>query len=153
MADGASVLGLTYNAAARTLTGTVTAEARFNNYEWVASDSDANNTADDVDSLRFFIEVVAEGTDIAPSFVGARRYFDYNFGQPVALTLPVGGNGPIVYQLFESDEPVADGTSVFGLTYNAAARTLTGTATSTGVQLTRTTTIMSATRTHWISSS
>ena len=124
--------GLTFNAATRVLIGTPQALASTKIFTYTARDSDANNTADDVDPRSIFITVVAEGTDIAPTFGGARRNFDYNFGQPVALTLPVatGGNGPIVYQLFESDEPVADGTSVFGLTYNAAARTLTGTATS-----------------------
>ena len=126
VADGASVLGLTYNAAARTLTGTPTTSAVLN-LQWSASNSDHGYTT----SRGFRITVVAEGTDIAPDFGGSGigdRYFD--FGQTVALTLPVatGGNGALTYSLSAAGVQVADGASVLGLTYNAAARTLTGTA-------------------------
>ena len=128
--DGASVLGLTYNAADRTLTGTPTTEAYQLTLQWSAHDADNDYT---YSSPTFNITVVAAGSDIAPTFGGARvGNTSFDFGETVALTLPVatGGNGALSYSLEAANAPVVDGASVLGLTYNAAARTLTGTATT-----------------------
>ena len=121
MADGASVLGLTYNAAARTLTGTVPAEASFNRYDWVASDSDANNTADDVGSRFFFIRVEV---DIAPAFavtsIAAQTYRQDALITPLTLPRATGGNrgnGDITYTLTPA---------IAGLTLNPTSRVLSG---------------------------
>ena len=127
--DGVSFLGLTYNAADRTLTGTPTTEVVLD-LRWSAIDADNDGT---YSPPTFNVRVVAAGRDIAPTFGGAGIYNpDFDFGETVALTLPVatGGNGALSYSLSAAGAPVADGASVFGLTYNAAARTLTGTATS-----------------------
>ena len=71
--------------------------------------------------------------DIAPDF-GAHYIGKHIFavGAPVALTLPVatGGTGAINYTLYTSRGQVMEGESILGLTWNVAARTLTGTATS-----------------------
>ena len=119
--DGASVIGLTYNAAARTLTGTVTAGLRF--FVWVARDSDASFQGD-FDTLDFTITVETD----APDF-GAVTIADQIFApdRSVTLTLPAvetPGNGGTSYTLSNLS------TLPAGLTFNAATRVLSGTPTA-----------------------
>ena len=123
--DGESVLGLTYNADARTLTGMGTAGFRF--FDWFAEDSDFNNEFSDRVSLDFDITV---GEGIVPDFGDGVTIDNQTLavGETVALTLPAatGGTGAINYTLYTSRGQVMDGESILGLTYNAATRTLTG---------------------------
>ena len=126
--------GLTYNAADRTLTGTPTETPPGGTriiLKWVATDADDNRQAGDSAILSFAV-VIQE--DLTPAFAEGMAPSDqfYFPGETVALTLPeatIPGNGATTYTLINVDTTtvVADGGSVFGLTYNAAARTLTGT--------------------------
>ena len=127
--------GLTYNAAANppTLTGTPTATAASLLFFWVAMDADGNELGSDTASLNFAIAVEA---DLVPAFAEGVTIADPRFfvGETAALTLPeatIPGNGATTYGLVNTGTgmAVADRESVLGLTWNAARRTLTGTAT------------------------
>ena len=111
--------GLTFDGTARTITGTPTAAATLVTYRYTATDMDG-----DTATLTFRVTVVASTGPAGPSFgsatVGDQAYFA---GTAItSLTLPVatGGTGAITYTL--------TGALPTGLTYNATARTITGTA-------------------------
>ena len=128
--------GLTWNADADppTITGTPTATAASLLFFWVVTDADDNELDSDTASLNFAIAVEA---DLVPAFAEDVTIADqlYLPGETVALTLPeatIPGNGATTYRLINMDTvmAVADGESVLGLTFDAADRTLTGTATA-----------------------
>ena len=114
-----TVPGLAFDANTRMLSGTPTTAG---SYEMTCQvhDGDANTDAGDADSLTFSITV--READIAPSFAAGVADRIYLEGDVVALVLPEagGGNGPLTYSL----QP-----EVPGLEFDAATRTLSGTAT------------------------
>ena len=123
-AGGAALpAGLTFDATARTLSGTPSAVQAATTYTYTVTDSDA--TAPDTDTLTFTIEVA--GTDLEPSF-GDATIADRTYEQGTAigtLSLPeaTGGNTPLAYTL----EGAGGAALPAGLTFDATARTLAGT--------------------------
>ena len=129
--------GLTFNAAASppTITGTPTTPAAATTVVYAANDGDSDMTASDTATLpAFTITIIA---DTAPAFavttIPARLFF---LNEVVALTLPAatGGNGAGTYTLTPALPT--------GLTFNAAARTITGTASTPATARTFTYTVM-----------
>ena len=115
--------GLTFDAGARTLSGTPTATGSHQMTYRVVDDDD-NTAAGDADVLMFTI-TVQEG-DTAPTFEDTVPDQSYTVGVEITeLTLPAatGGNGALTYSL----EP-----KVGGLTFDPGSRTLTGTPTAAG---------------------
>ena len=110
--------GLTYNATARTITGTASAAAGATDYTYTATDT-ASATA----TLMFSITI--DAADTAPAFtVTSITAQTYRVNTAItALTLPVatGGNGAITYTL---------APAIPGLTLNPTSRVLTGTPTT-----------------------
>ena len=129
--------GLTFNAVARTLTGTPTTAAAAADYTYTAADTDMNTAAEDTASLTISITVsAAVVVDSAPTFGGARIPAQvYTVDVPVNLTLPLPtsniGDAPFTYDLLDSAGTVIPDLSAVipGLTFTAAARTITGTPT------------------------
>ena len=124
--------GLTFNAAARTITGTPTAASTAATYTYTVTDSDAVNP--DTDAIEFTISV---STDPVPDF-GTQTIHDqtYAVDQAIAtLRLPeaTGGDGTLRYS-------IAPALSA-GLTFNAAARTISGTPTAVAAETTYTYTV------------
>ena len=114
----AAPAGLTFDASARTLSGTPTAAQSATPFTYTATDTDGDSV-----SLTFVITVTA---DLAPNF-GDKTIGDQSYMQHTAigtLTLPEasGGNGAATYSLSP--------TAPAGLTFDASARTLTGTPTA-----------------------
>ena len=130
--------GLTFNAVARTITGTPTTAAAAADYTYTAADADMNTAADDTASLTISITVSAMAVvDSAPTFGGARIPAQvYTVDVPVNLTLPLPtsniGDAPFTYDLLDSAGTVIPdlSTVIPGLTFNAVARTITGTPTA-----------------------
>ena len=130
--------GLTFNAVARTITGTPTTAAAAADYTYTAADADMNTAADDTASLTISITVSAMAVvDSAPTFGGARIPPQvYTVAVPVNLTLPLPtsniGDAPFTYDLLDSAGTVIPdlSTVIPGLTFNAVARTITGTPTA-----------------------
>ena len=115
--------GVTFNATARTLSGTPTATQGATPYTYTVTDSDGNTTPSDAHTLTFTIEVVEP--DTAPSF-GTETADDLILTRNQAMaaaTLPAatGGNGDLIYAL-AGDLPA-------GVTFNASTQTLSGTPT------------------------
>ncbi len=111
--------GLTFDAANRTLTGTPTGTQAATTYTYKVTDSDGDEA-----TLTFSITIDA---DNAPSF-GSATIANQTYMQNSAITrldLPQasGGDGTLTYTL-APDAPD-------GLTFDASARTLTGTPTGT----------------------
>ena len=107
--------GLTFDAASRTLSGTPDVALAQTQYTYSATDEDG-----DAAELIFAITVEA---DLMPTFAGA-SIADQSFKQNTAIeavTLPeaTGGDGDVTYAL-SPDLPT-------GLSFDAAARTLSGT--------------------------
>lgn len=121
-----TVPGLAFDPAARTLAGTPT---RADTYRmtYAAADSDDDTTDDDAAVLTFTITVQeADAPDTAPTFERTVDDQSYTQGQPIdVLTLPAatGGNGELSYTL----QP-----TIPGLTFDPAARTLSGTPATVG---------------------
>ena len=118
---GALPAGLTFDGAASppTITGTPTTPAAAT-VVYAANDGDSDMTLTDEVTLTFTITIIA---DTAPAFAVPSipdRFFFLN--EVVALTLPAAtnGNGASTYTLTP--------TLPAGLTFNATARTITGTA-------------------------
>ena len=110
--------GLTFDASARTLSGTPTQAQPATSYSYTATDADGDSV-----SLTFVVTVEA---DLAPSF-GTATIAEQSYVQNTAiatLTLPQanGGNGALTYSLSP--------TAPAGLTFDASARTLGGTPTA-----------------------
>ena len=130
--------GLTFNAVARTITGTPTTAAVAADYTYTAADADMNTAADDTVSLTISITVSeAAVVDSAPTFGSARIPAQvYTVDVPVNLTLPLPtsniGDAPFTYDLLDSAGTVIPdlSTVIPGLTFTAAARTITGTPTA-----------------------
>ena len=113
-----NVPGLTFDAAARRLSGTPTRAGDYS-MTYTVRDNDG-----DTDSLNFTIAVTA--ADTAPSFSGSQANLSYTENSPIsARTLPAatGGDGNLTYSL---------SPSVPGLTFTAATRRLSGTPTRAG---------------------
>ena len=111
--------GLSFDAAARALSGTPTEAMEATAYAWTATDADANDP--DSATLSFTITVAA---DLAPSFAAGVTIADLGFTQnhpSDALTLPEadGGDGDLTYTL----SPALPA----GLSFDAVNRTLSGT--------------------------
>ena len=118
-----AVPGLTFDPAARTLSGTPTT-ADTHQMTYTVSDADGNNAASDADTRTFTI-TVREG-DTAPRFAQSVADQSFTAGVPISpLVLPhaLGGNGPLSYDLRPA---------VPGLTFDPAARTLSGTPRTAG---------------------
>ena len=109
------VPGLTFDPAARTLSGTPsTADTHQMTYR--VSDADGNTADSDADTLTFTVAVRVG--DTAPRFDGRVADQSYTVGEAIgSLVLPValGGNGPLTYELRPA---------IPGLTFDPAARTL-----------------------------
>ena len=124
----AVIPGLTFTAAARTITGTPTAALMSTNFAYRVSDSDANMASSDTASLSFSITVNTEEADTAPTFfVDSFPELIFVVNQPITqVTLPAasGGNGDIVYGF--SSPPV-------GLNFEPSTRVLSGTPTEVRV--------------------
>ena len=113
-----AVPGLTFHPAARTVRGTPGAAGTYQ-MTYQVSDADDNTSASDADTLGFTITVGRR--DTAPSFAGRVADQTYTVGEAITpLVLPgaIGGNGPLRYELRPT---------VPGLTFDPAARTLSGT--------------------------
>ena len=107
--------GLSFDAAARALSGTPAEPLEETAYTWTATDVDGDAVA-----LTFTLTVEA---DLSPSFDGAtvtdQRYELSVAIEPLTLPAASGGDGDLTYEL--SPEPPA------GLTLDPARRTLSGT--------------------------
>ena len=125
----AVIPGLTFTAAARTITGTPTGALVSTNFAYRVSDSDANMAPSDADSLSFSITVNTVEQDTAPTFfVDSFRELIFVVNVPIEpITLPSasGGNVAIVYGL--SSPPV-------GLNFEPSTRVLSGTPTEVRVR-------------------
>ena len=121
-----AVPGLSFDPAARTLSGTPTSAGSYA-LEYRVEDGDANTAASDGAMLTFTVTVEEPAPpDTAPRFSETVADQTYTVGEAIAeLTLPAasGGNGELTYSL----EP-----AVPGLSFDPAARTLSGTPTSAG---------------------
>ena len=111
--------GLTFNATARTLTGAPTATLGSTTFTYTATDANG-----DTATLTFDIEVVA---DLTPAFspgaaIPAQSWAEGTTISTLQLPAASGGNAPLTYSLTP--------TLPTGLTFNATARTLTGTPTA-----------------------
>ena len=118
-----AVPGLTFDPAARTLSGTPTTADTYQ-MTYQVSDADDNTAASDADT-RSFTVTVREG-DTAPRFAGSVPGQSFTAGVPISpLVLPhaLGGNGSLGYELRPA---------VPGLTFDPAARTLSGTPRTAG---------------------
>ena len=112
--------GLTFNATARTLTGTPTAALSKTSFTYTVTDAN-----DDTATLTFDIEVAA---DLTPAFAQGAPIPAQSWAEGTAigtLQLPAatGGNAPLTYSLTPTTLPT-------GLTFDATARTLAGTPTA-----------------------
>ena len=120
----AVIPGLTFNAAARTITGIPTEPLMLTNFAYRVSDSDANMAPSDADSLSFSITVNTVEADTAPTFfVDTFRELTFVVNvqiEPVELPVASGGNGDISYGL--SSPPA-------GLNFEPSTRILSGTPT------------------------
>ena len=115
--------GLTFDPAARTLSGTPTTAGTYA-MTYQVSDADDNTAAGDADTLSFTVTVVE--ADTAPRFAGTVPDRTYTVGEaiiPFVLPVALGGNGPLSYELRPA---------VPGLTFDPAARTLSGTPITAG---------------------
>ena len=128
--------GLTFDATARTITGTPTAVSAATTYTYTATDA---STDPDRDRLTFSITIADGPVDLVPAFPPGATIEDqsYRVGRAVAtLRLPAaaGGDGMLRYSL-TPDLPS-------GLSFDASARTISGTPTveSTGTTYTYTAT-------------
>ena len=124
-----TVPGLTFDPARRTLTGTPTHTGTYG-MTYSVVDGDENTAASDAAVLTFRVTIEEaeepQEPDTQPSFSAIVDDQTYVVGQAIApLTLPqaTGGNGALTYAL---------APTVPGLTFDPAARTLTGTPTHTG---------------------
>ena len=111
--------GLTFNATARTLAGTPTATLGKTQFTYTVSDANG-----DTATLTFDIEVAA---DLTPAFAPGAAIANQSWTAGTAIStlqLPAasGGNAPLTYSLTPAVPT--------GLTFNATARTLTGTPTA-----------------------
>ncbi len=112
--------GLTFNPTARTLTGTPT--AAFSKTSFTYTVTDANG---DTATLTFDIEVAA---DLTPAFasgaaISAQPWTAGTAISTLQLPAATGGNAPLTYSLTPALPT--------GLTFDATARTVTGTPTAT----------------------
>ena len=115
-----AIPGLTLNPTTLTLTGTPTTAATLALYRYTVTDMD-----DDPATLTFRVAIEAAGTGTAPTFGGAtvldQTYVVNQMITPLTLPVATGGDGAITYSL--------TGALPTGLTFNATARTITGTPT------------------------
>ena len=119
--------GLSFNTATRTITGTPTAAQASRQYTYTATDADG-------DTARLSFRITVTAADLLPTF-GSATVNDQSFtvGEDLGtVTLPAatGGDAPLTYGL----SPSLPG----GLTFNAAARSITGTPTTPASQATYT---------------
>ena len=121
-----TVRGLTFDLAARTVSGTPTTPGTYR-MTYRVVDADENTKDSDAATLSFTITVQETALrDTAPSFSGTMADQTYTVREPIStLTLPAatGGNGDLTYTL----DP-----TVPGLTFDPAARALSGTPTTVG---------------------
>ncbi len=115
--------GLTFSDTAQTITGTPTVVATATEYTYTATDADA--VTPDAVFLTFAITVAVTG-DLTPTF-GMETVADQTYTADQAITIftlpaATGGNGTLTYSL----APALPG----GLTFNAVARTISGTPTA-----------------------
>ncbi len=110
--------GLTFDARARTITGTPMSAMSSTPYTYTVTDADAVDAG--TDTLTFNITVTGGTTDLVPQFTGTVPNQTYGVNESVSLQLPLatGGDPPLTYSL-SSGLPA-------GLTFNASARTITG---------------------------
>ena len=117
--------GLTFDAAARVLSGTPATTGRYE-MVYAAVDADGNTGDADAASLTFTITVYEPYADVPPRFTAAVEPQVYVLGAGITdLVLPeaAGGNGALTYSLGPDIPP--------GLAFDAAARVLSGTPTGT----------------------
>ncbi len=125
--------GLTFDATARTLTGTPTEAFSKTSFTYTVTDGDG-----DTATLTFDIEVAA---DLTPAFeqgaaIPAQSWTEGTAIGKLQLPAATGGNAPLTYSLTP--------TLPTGLTFDAIARTLTGTPTEALVKTSFTYTVSDA---------
>ncbi len=111
--------GLTFNPTARTITGTPTATFSKASFTYTATDANGDDAR-----LTFDIEVVA---DLTPAFssgvsIPAQSWAEGTAISSLQLPVATGGNAPLTYSLTPAVPT--------GVTFDAAARTVTGTPTA-----------------------
>ena len=113
--------GLTFNPTARTLTGTPTATFSKASFTYTVTDANGDDAR-----LTFDIEVVADSTPAFASGVSipAQSWAEGTAIGTLQLPAATGGNAPLTYSLSPAS------TLPNGLTFDATARTLTGTPTA-----------------------
>ena len=117
------VPGLPFDPAARTLSGTPSTAATYP-MTYRVSDADDNTSAGDTDTRSFIITV--RERDTAPTFAESVADQPYTVGvaiRPLVLPKAMDGNGTLSYDLRPT---------VPGLTFDPAARTLSGTPSTAG---------------------
>ena len=116
--------GLSYDAASRTISGTLEADLLYDQaeadgyaLEYRVTDQDGDAPADPDPAVLTFT-IVVHGM---PSFVRGEADHSYAAGEAVDISLPeaVGGNGALTYSLNEADLPP-------GLAFDGVARTISG---------------------------
>ena len=128
--------GLTFSASTRTISGAPTVATPTTTYTYTVTDSDAVDP--DSDTLTFTITVTGGGTTGSVPDFGTDTVPDltYDTDEEIAdLLLPsaTGGDGTLTYSL----SPALPA----GLTFNASARTITGTQTAVSAATTYTYTV------------
>ena len=116
-----AVPGLTFTATTRVLTGTPTIAAATTALTYTVTDERGSTASDTFD--------ITVATGVALNAPGDQTY---TMGRPIsALTLPAatGGTGDLTYTLTGPSDAALN-VAVPGLTFNATARTLTGTPTT-----------------------
>ena len=110
--------GLTFDGTARTITGTPTTAATLVTYRYTVTDMDG-----DTATLTFRVTVVAStGLTFGGATVSDQAYIVSQLITPLTLPVATRGDGAITYTLTPALPT--------GLTYNATARTITGTPTA-----------------------
>ena len=124
--------GLTFDASARTLTGTPTSAADQTKYSYTVTDAQ-----DSTDTITFNIQVNKAPDPLAFNGTVSNQTFDQNQAiGTISLPDAKGGSGTLTYTLTPALPK--------GLTFDASARTLTGTPTSAADQTKYTYTVTDA---------
>ena len=118
----AGLAGLEFDAVTRTLWGTAAVEGGSYTFTYRADDGDANRAATDAAMLTFVVTVGDEAPSFGDASVPALELGPGEAMEAVVLPEARGGNGALSYRLSSAPAGLA------GLEFDAATRTLWGTA-------------------------